>query len=77
MKKRILLASLFCCTLIAFVSCNKDRTCHCREYDSDNGQYVGTGTMNASSMGAANCSDLELKLKMQSGGDFYYICSEE
>ena len=77
MKKFYLLVSLSFCTLLVLPSCSKDSKCHCNEYDADNGRLVGSGTMNASSFGAANCSDLELKLKMASGGDFYYQCSKE
>lgn len=77
MKKLFVFASLLCCTLFVLPSCSKDSTCHCNEYDADDGRFVGSATMNASSMGAANCSDLELKLKMQTGGDFYYQCSKQ
>ena len=77
MKKLICLAGVLCCLLLALPSCSKDSKCHCNEYDADDGRLVGSGTMNASSFGAANCSDLELKLKMASGGDFYYQCSKQ
>lgn len=77
MKKFFVFASLLCCALFVLPSCSKDSTCHCYEYDSDTGRLVGSGTMNASSLGAANCSDLELKLKMSTGGDFYYQCSKQ
>ena len=59
------------------VSCSKDddggsKTCSCQE--SDYSGYNATRNVSPSSYGAANCADLELKLRQQAGGEYNYSC---
>lgn len=79
MKKRLFLATLISiCALGAFlVSCDKDdddsASCTCVEYETDSNKSY-TQALDPASFGATNCSDLAVKLNMNSDGDFYYEC---
>ncbi len=57
------------------VSCGKDdekSTCMCTETDYEG--YSASREVSPASFGAANCSDLELKLKEVSNFEFGYTC---
>lgn len=78
MKKRLIfIALLFFGTLSAsLVSCDKDdesKSCTCTETDYQG--YSATQTLDPASFGATNCSDLTIKLRMQSDGEFDYSCN--
>jgi hypothetical protein len=76
MKKFLLVGSIAVFGLVAFlVSCSKDddeKSCSCTE--SDGYGYNATRNVTPSSLGASNCSDLELKLQKESDGEYYYSC---
>lgn len=79
MKKRLFLALSICtCAFGAFlVSCDKDdddsSVCTCVGCETYSDKSY-TGTVDPASFGATNCSDLAVKLNMNSDGDFYYEC---
>ncbi|MDR1592175.1 MAG: hypothetical protein LBS16_04745 [Prevotellaceae bacterium] len=78
MKTKFILVSLTAIIgLVVFlVSCSKDdemKSCNCTEHDGYG--YSATRVVAPASFGASNCSDLELKLKTASGGEFYYTCN--
>jgi hypothetical protein len=80
MKKLILVAAIAVLALGAFlVSCDKDKdtSCNCIEIDEE-GDRVGSKSLNPASYGAANCSDLETKLRtaaLGGGYDSVFSCS--
>jgi hypothetical protein len=79
MKKVLILAvALF--GLMLFTQCSKTSKCKCEEYDATDNYYYGSTIMDPESWGATNCSDLEIKLRMQalqSGYDEYFKCHKE
>lgn len=77
MKKRIFLACAvtMACLTMFLISCNKEGdTCTCTETDYEG--YSATRELDPASYGATNCSDLEIKLRMQAGSysEFDYTC---
>lgn len=79
MKKVIILAAaLF--SLMLLSQCNKSSSCKCDEYDATDNYYYGSRVVDPASWGAANCSDLELKLRaqaLQSGYDERFNCTKQ
>jgi len=77
MKKRLIFISLTgLCTLCAFLaSCDKDEPSACSCTETDYMGYSATQTLDPASFGATNCSDLEIKLRMQADGEFDYSCN--
>lgn len=58
---------------ICMTACGDDESsCECIETDYDG--YSATRTLDPKSYGATNCSDLEVKLKMASYGEYDYNC---
>lgn len=78
MKKKILfIAVVAVSVLVAFLtSCSKeDKMCTCSEESTDYyDNYSATQELDPASFGATNCSDLTVKLNMDSSGDYYYDC---
>ena len=75
MKKIIFTGVAAIFELGVFFACGKDeesKKCTCTE--SGDG-YSATRELDPASYGATNCSDLEIKLRMQSGdSDYDYSC---
>lgn len=80
-KKFFLVGAIAVMGLGAFlVSCDKEEDgaqsikCTCTETDYSG--YSATRELDPASYGATNCSDLEIKLRMQAGSnsDFDYSC---
>lgn len=76
-KNKILLVTLSMVFSISsfLISCSKDddeKSCYCTETDYEG--YSASQTVNPASFGAANCSDLVVKLRMASNGEFDYSC---
>lgn len=79
MKKKILfIAVVAVSVLVAFLtSCSKEenKMCTCSEESTDYyDDYSATQELDPASFGATNCSDLAVKLNMNSSDDFYYDC---
>jgi hypothetical protein len=75
MKKILLVSAIAVFGLGAFLgSCSSDddKACSCTE--SDGYGYNATRNVTPSSYGASNCADLELKLKKETNGEYYYSC---
>lgn len=86
MKKHffaVMMIAISAAGLFAVSSCSKDddddnnkgnSSCTCTE-ENDSG-YKASRKLDPKSYGATNCSDLEVKLRMQAGydSDFYYSC---
>jgi hypothetical protein len=78
MKKQFLLVGVIVAMGLGlfFMACDDDedneKSCSCTE--SDYSGYNATRNVTPSSYGAANCADLELKLKAQSDGEYIYSC---
>jgi hypothetical protein len=83
MKKKFFLVGIIAImSLGALVSCSDDdnggsaKSCNCTEYSD--GENVGSNTINPSSFGAANCSDLAIKLRaeaLKSGYNNNFSCN--
>ena len=76
MKKQIFaVIAITVCTVCMFAvtSCKKDEAQSCTCTESDYG-YSNTRQLDPASYGATNCSDLEVKLRMASNGEFDYNC---
>lgn len=75
MKKKFFLVGAVALTGISIflISCSKEM-CSCTETDYEG--YSATRELDPASYGATNCSDLEIKLRMQAGNDsdFSYTC---
>lgn len=79
MKKQILAALLISISTacVFFTSCKDDdeKSCSCTEFDTETG-YSASQTLDPSSYGATNCSDLAVKLNMQMyNSEYYYSCN--
>lgn len=74
MKKRILTVGVIAAlALVSFLaSCKKEESCMCNETDYEG--YNATRKIDPSSFGASNCADLQIKLKIQAGGEYDYNC---
>ncbi len=82
MKKYIFISAVALFAFSSFlVSCSEDedpssstsKMCTCTETDYD-GYYEESQKLDPASFGATNCSDLAVKLRMASDGDFWYDC---
>lgn len=72
-KKAFLIVAMAIIGFGVFVmSCTKT-TCTCTE--TDYAGYTATRELDPASFGATNCSDLTVKLRMESNGEFDYYCN--
>jgi len=59
---------------ICLTACKDDEPSFCTCTETDYEGYTASKTLDPASFGATNCSDLEVKLRMQADGEFDYAC---
>jgi hypothetical protein len=78
MKKRIFIVGLVALIGLSvfFISCKEEESKKCSCTETDYSGYSATRELDPASYGATNCSDLEVKLRMQAGSnsDYDYTC---